>query len=58
MQAGRQRFDSNSLKQKVLVMLIFSLNYNNEDVRTIKEAKLKNNLPYIFGSYIICKRSC
>ena len=52
-QAGGQWFGSNSLKQKVLVMLKFSLNYNksfNEDIRTIKEAQLKNTLPYIFGS--------
>ena len=41
---SRQRFDSNSLKCRVLGMLKMALNCNNsfiEDVRTIKEANIK-----------------
>ena len=53
LQAGRQRFDSNSLTVRVHLMLKLALNYNNsffEDVRTIKKIKRKRILPYIFGS--------
>ena len=49
-QIGRQGFDNNSFKFRVLVMLKMALNYNNsfvEDVRIIKEAN-KNGFCHTF----------
>ena len=53
---SRQRFDSNSLKCRVLGMLKIALNYNNcfiEDVRTVKEANVNEFGHTFFNFYII-----
>ena len=52
---SRQRFDSNSLKCRVLGMLKMALNYNNsfiEDVRTIKEANIQEFCHTFLNLYI------
>ena len=52
---SRQRFDSNSLKCRVLRMLRMALNYNNslnEDNRTIKEANKQEFFHTFLNLYI------
>ena len=52
---SRQRFDSNSLKCRVLGMLKMALNFNNsfiEDVRTIKEANIQEFCHTFLNLYI------
>ena len=55
----RQRFDSNSLKCSVHGILKMALNYNNrfiEDVRTMKEANIKEFCHTFWNLYIIGKQ--